>query len=151
MFDTDVKKNEAEESQNQNTALCSMSYWIHHYKMIISSGKHPFIEKILHKPKQCCLSKYYQLDYKYIQHRFMDKLFDPCRLYWTPRAKCHRSATENHHFLDSSKLSYPKIVLQYCILRSTWGRSHITPWKFHEKVGCLLWLYYMMENYCIYT
>ena len=47
-------------------------------------------------------------------------------------------------FRPSSKLSYPKIVLQYYLLRSTWGRSHITPWKFHKKVGCLLWLYYMM-------
>ena len=30
-------------------------------------------------------------------------------------------------YLCSSKLSYPKIVLPYCILRSTRGRSHITP------------------------
>ena len=44
--------------------------------------------------------------------------------------ECHLIFTKQAQLVASSKLSYPKIVLQYYVLRSTRGRSQITPKNF---------------------
>ena len=49
-----------------------------------------------------------------------------------------RELIQNNQYVCSSKLLYPKIVLLYCVQCSTRGRSHITPYNFLEKVGCLI-------------